>query len=118
MSCLTTNPVSSSEYLPVIDNEKLNNNESEVDQNADSLNECGQRMENNSRNLTETSKSPTNEAISCDINEFNRPSTPPASTPSPTQPKNVNKRKIKNQIIGIYNHYKTFTFKIYFKYCN
>lgn len=108
MSCLTTNPVSSSEYLPVIDNDKLNNNESGVDQNADSINDCDQTMENNGENFIkiENSKSPTNEAITCDINEFNRPTTPPASTPSPTQTKNINKRKIKNQFLGISNYNK------------
>ncbi len=42
----------------------------------------------------------TTSAEESEVNDFNRPTTPPASTPSPVQVKNVNKRKIKNQYLA------------------
>jgi hypothetical protein len=102
MSCLTTNSAKS-EYLPIIKDEKLIkdepsnelNSELEIDKNSE--NKMG-------INKINQSESPTIESITCEINDFNRPTTPPASTPSPTQVKNVNKRKIRNQFFAGNNH--------------
>jgi hypothetical protein len=45
-------------------------------------------------------KTITTTAEDTEAADFNRPTTPPASTPSPVQVKNVNKRKLKNQFLA------------------
>lgn len=109
MSCLTTNPAVS-EYLSRLNtgNTELINGQNEVDTVADQPNETNSptsdkpQMEKMSTvKLTNDPQSPTIGSISCDVsNDFNRPTTPPASTPSPIQVKNVNRRKIRNQYLA------------------
>jgi len=51
-------------------------------------------------NLIKTIAPITTTAEDTEAPDFNRPTTPPASTPSPVQVKNVNKRKLKNQFLA------------------
>ena len=101
MSCLTTNPATSVYLTTVIESNNNNNNNFSSDETPAS--ETNKKLTNNidthinskspNSKIMET-ENPTIESMSCEAGEFNRPTTPPASTPSPK----VNKRKLKNQL--------------------
>ncbi len=103
MSCLTTNPATSVYLTTVIESNNNNNNNNNFSSDETPASETNKKLTNNidthinSKSLNSKimeTENPTIESMSCEAGEFNRPTTPPASTPSPK----VNKRKLKNQL--------------------
>lgn len=103
MSCLTTTNPATSEYLPVLESTTSSSDEppsADINNTINNTSKTKTELDINNNTTTHSTNkmdtSTTIEAImSCEASEFDRPSTPPASTPSPK----VNKRKLKNHAL-------------------